>query len=142
MLTRAALTAYLAAVFAPIAKETATLSSDTSDGYGLPINATLRRLGTVESLLSTGTVADGQEDAAYALAEYYSLLRFWRLLATRVDMPATGMMTPRSQIFRQVADLLEDARKRCESLGYPITDASSSSMIRLGLDYIEPEVRS
>jgi hypothetical protein len=138
MLTRANLTSYLASTFAPIARETATMPSDTSDGFALPIDATLRRLGTAESLLATGTVAVGLENAAYALAEYHSLLRFWRLLATRVDMPATGIMSPRSQIFRQVGDLLKAAEARCAALGYPITEKSSSYLVRIGLDYIEP----
>ena len=137
-MTRADLLTYLTGQFGQLESETGQASADTIGGYKLPIDAALRRLGVSELNLATATVADSKAEAALALVEYHALRRFRFLVSTRIDYPATQMMNSRSQIFRQIDDLLKETEERCSTLGYPVADANDYGMLHLNLDILEP----
>lgn len=137
-MTRSDILAYLTGQFRALETESGQGSFDDSEGYKLPIDATMRRLGVSESTIATGTVADTLGEAAFAVAEYHALRRFRFLIATRIDYPAEKMMT-RTVLFSQIDALLKEASERATSLGYGVVTSSDYGLFTMSLDYLEPE---
>jgi hypothetical protein len=137
-MTRDDIAEYLHNQFAALEEESGQGLFDDTEGYKLPIDATLRRLGVAESSIEAGTLADTLSEAAYAVAEYHSLRRFRFLIATRIDYPAEKMMA-RSQLFSQIDALLKEASERAGVLGYGVVTTSDYGLYTMSLDYLEPE---
>lgn len=137
-MNRSDILAYLQDQFAALKNESGQGGDDSSQGYKLPIDATLRRLGVSESSLATGTIADTLNEAAYAVAEYHALRRFRFMIATRIDYPAEKMTT-RTQLFSQIDTLLKEAADRATVLGYGVVTSSAYGLFTMDLDYLEPE---
>jgi hypothetical protein len=137
-MTRDDIAEYLHNQFAALEEEAGQGLFDDTEGYKLPIDATLRRLGVAESSIAAGTLADTLSEATYAVAEYHALRRFRFLIATRIDYPAEKMMA-RTQLFSQIDALLKEASERASTLGYGVVTASDYQFITLALDYLEPE---
>ena len=139
-MTRAELLDYLADTFTRITKELNLPEADTDTSYKYPLDQAFRKLGVAESSLATAEVTGSQVEQAQALGEYYSLLRFWTMVSTRVDKAAEGIPLKRSQLFTQIGDLLQRAEKRCATLGVSVTSTPELQKAYLLLDYIEPVV--
>ena len=132
-MTRTDLLTYLSDLYDEISSEWSNFNAATF--YAAPLASTFRRLGVDES----AEIATADQESAEALGEYYSLRRFLARVATRVDYPADKMMQARSQLFKQIQDLLKEAEGRCASLGVTVTGGTDYSMMTMALDYIEPE---
>lgn len=137
-MTRSDLLTYLSEIFKKITADLNITPADSTTAFKYALDMAFRRLGVSESSLPTAEVTGDQVEQAVALAEYYSLRRFWTHVATRVDYPAEGMMQSRSQIFRQIGDLLKEAEKRCESLGVSVSGGAQLVRTAFYLDYLEP----
>jgi hypothetical protein len=118
-ITRADILYYLQDALSDLAEETGQGQEDSPTGYKLPIDAALRRLGNVDPTAPTSP--DTLTEAAYALAEYNALRRFWTMSAQRVDtITGPNFATTRSQLFANIEKLLKEAADRCALLGYPV----------------------
>lgn len=137
---RAGLMQWVAVSLAALLKVAALSAADTPDGLQYPLDSALRRLGAP----TAGPVPAGLEQAAEALAEYYTLLRVRTGLATRTDVEAQNARSAKSQLFNQVTELIADAANRAAAAGYDPNGAAgdgaptAASGFRIGLDFIEP----
>lgn len=135
-LTRADLVTYAAEVYVDLAEFAGIDSGDTVAGHKLPIDQTMRKMG----LAAGAVIADELEEDAYALLDYYSLLRLSKRLASRRDVDvsgAGGASFKRRTERTQLREDLEDARKIVEALGYSVSGEGFKSGEIL-LDYLEP----
>lgn len=138
-ITRDHAAAYLDSTFASLAS--AVAQSDTSEGstgYGSDIDNALRKLGKTESELATATVADGDRDDFYALAEFYAARRFWRLLSDRVNMKVDDSQYDYRYMIANVEKIADVAKAQCVALGYDVQGGGWSAGW-LNLDFLEPE---
>jgi hypothetical protein len=126
---RAELLAHAQNLFTDLANEAGISLADDAGGIERQIDATLRDLGE-----DTTNAAAGE-----ALIEYHCLRRFRYAVAARVDFDATAVTKKRSQIYEQIDHLITDAAKRCSATGHPMSETAGSQLIRLNLDYLEPE---
>lgn len=120
-ITRADIATHLDSQFSAMAASIGQADSDeTPTGYGVDIDLALRKLGKTRSELASATLEDSQEEAAFALAEYYAALRFWRQLGDRVNTE-TGTTSYDFRDQRKSAkEMMEDAANRCALLGYSV----------------------
>lgn len=130
-INRNALLQHLVNEFGKLATETGQVTTDSLAGYGPAIDRALRRLGVAETDLATAELDDADGPAAFALAEYYALLRFQRALAVRGDIDGASVIGPRSQVFQQVRDMLADAKLACEALGYAMTETTRAAALQV-----------
>jgi hypothetical protein len=136
--TRDDVAAYLDSQFSALAAS-AGQDSDPLTGYEPDINLAYRKLGVARADLATATLEDSQEDAATTLAEYYALRRIWRQLGDRINFSADGATFNHQYMVANVKALVDDAQKRCASLGYDVT-GEAWSIGYLNQDWLEPEV--
>lgn len=127
---RATLLAYLIATFSTLFAETKTGESDDPNGIGYELDQVFRVVTEGDS-----TVAEATE----ALGEYYLLRRFRKVLSTRGDIQTHNMHPARSQIFKNVTDLLKEAAERCAALGYPVEATQGYDLGYLQTDWTEPD---
>lgn len=142
-INRATIAVHLHTQFETLAREiNQPATTDSASGYGPDIDAALRRLGKTTDELATATVEEGDVEACYALAEYYALRRFWRKLATKVNVGAAALAPEgnRQNVFENVGTLLKMAAETVEAFGYNLGDDTAWEFVRLGLDFIEPVV--
>lgn len=127
--------------------ETATAAKFTGDqittAYGTAVDMSLRQISNagVQSFddLSTAIV-DSVHDLDYiALMNYYALKRFVRLFSLQFDVAvgSGAVDAKRSQIFKQMQSLLEDAEQECLKLGFNLGGGQSFQMGYLDLDFNE-----
>lgn len=137
MIARADLAAYLDSQFSALA---ASVGQDANPdvGYSPDIDLALRKLGVARADLATATVTDSQEDAVETLAEYYALRRIWRGLGDRVNNSDGVTSYNFTNQLASVKAMLDDAQRRCASLGYDVT-GEGWSVGYLNLDFLEPE---
>lgn len=118
-IARADILAYLQISLESLSTDTGQVTTDTTGGYKLPIDDALRRLG--ETNVASPSLADSFTEAAYAVAEYYALLRYLQKVTPRIDTNTVqSFAVGRSQIFLHIKDLLVIAADRCALLGYPV----------------------
>jgi hypothetical protein len=119
-LSRADIASYLDTQFSALAASIGQ-DPDPEEGYTPDIDLTLRKLGVARDDLVTATLGDGQEDAAWALSEFYALRRIYRQLGDRV----THTMGTTSYNFASqqasVKAMLDAAQKQVSALGYDVT---------------------
>lgn len=142
-ITRTTAANHLHGQFENLAREIKQLSNgDNPTGYGPDVDAALRRLGKTQEELATATVDDGSAEDYFALAEYYCLRRILRRVATKVNIDANALAPEgnRNQVFKNVKDLFDMAKETIEALGYSVGDDTAWEFVRLGLDFVEPEV--
>lgn len=139
--TRAQAAAHLQTQFATLATEIGQATTgEAATGYGPDIDQALRKLGVAEADLAAATVADADVGPYLALAEYYALRRFAGRLATKVDLPNTfAREGDRRTVFDNVRALLKLAKETVEDYGYSVGVVPSWDVLRLNLDFIEPE---
>jgi hypothetical protein len=137
-LSRASTVTYLAAEFAALLTESGVGATDITAGLGPPVDNALRQMEVAEADLATTTVADADVSAYLALCEYYALARICRALANRGDIDARNTIGPRSIVFQQARDLMQQAEAKCAAFGYAVTGGGSFEFGRLVLDYTEP----
>lgn len=137
-ITRADLAEYLNSQFSALA---ASVGQDTvlATGYRPDIDNALRKLGKSRSEVATATLEDSQEEAAYALAEYYAARRFWRQLGDRVNRSTGKVSYSFTNQLNTAKAIMDDAAARCAALGYDVK-GDGWSIGTLNLDWLEPEV--
>lgn len=137
-ITRADLAEYLNSQFSALA---ASVGQDTvlATGYRPDIDNALRQLGKSRSEVATATLEDSQEEAAYALAEYYAARRFWRQLGDRVNRSTGKVSYSFTNQLNTAKAIMDDAAARCAALGYDVK-GDGWSIGTLNLDWLEPEV--
>jgi hypothetical protein len=127
--------AYIAGTYAQLATETGTTVTDDAAGFGFVIDAAARAFGDPDP--TTLEVSDDLIDDFQALLDYYALQRLSRAAAAKVDIGSgsSGTTKSRSQLFAQIRDLLEDARRIAVGMGYVLGKGFRSGYINL--DFIE-----
>ncbi len=139
-MNRTAATAILTTEYAELVTEVKFTTQQTSDAYTFAVDMSLRQLGYTEDVLATTDVPQSQITVYLALLNYYALRRFSRLLSIRFDVQIAGSLQAlRSQAFKQVQQLLEEAEAECANLGYAVGSKSGLQMGRVPLDYLEPD---
>lgn len=139
-LSRDDIATYLDSQFSALAASVGQ-DSDPLLGYEVDIDLALRKLGKSRSGLATATVEDSQEEATFALGEYYAARRLWRLLGDRVNT-STGKVSYSFNGQREQAEkMMLDAKARCAALGYDVA-GDSWTIGTLNLDFLEPEVET
>lgn len=137
-MNRAAALAYLGEQFGTLATELGMTATDDTAGYKAPIDTALRVVGTAEADLATAVIAD---DVARYLAalDYAALQHLWRKAAARVDISVgdPAVDKKRSQVFKQIGEMLKDARRAAEDAGV-LTGTSTWTLGRFTLDFLEP----
>jgi hypothetical protein len=137
-MNRSSATTYLTTEYQELASEAAFSAQQLSDCYNLAMDMALRQLGYAEEDLPTADVSEPHILGYLALLGYYTLRRFERLLAIRVDVNIAGnLQAMRSQAAKQVKLLLDDARQECTALGFAIGTAAVTAG-RFTLDFLEP----
>lgn len=137
MISRDDVAQYLDSQFSSLAASV-DQDSDPLTGYAPDINLAFRKLGVARADLATATLEDSQEEAVTTLAEYYALRRIWRQLGDRINFTADGATFTHQYMVANAKALMDDAQKRCASLGYDVS-GDAWSVGYMNLDYIEPE---
>lgn len=133
--------AYLSTEFAELATDAKFSSGQTSTAYSTAIDNSLRKLGVVEEDLATADVVQADIQKYLKLLEYFALKRFERLLAVRFDAEVgqKAVVASRSQAFKMVQQLVEEARSELAVLGVVVGgDNKTFEMGRINLDFLEP----
>lgn len=137
-MNRSSALTYLTTEYQELATEANFSAQQLSDAYNLAMDMSLRQLGYAEADLPTADVPEPVL-GYLALLAYYTLRRFERLLAIRVDVNIAGNLQAfRSQAAKQVKVLLDDAKGECASLGYAVGDIPALVSGRFTLDFLEP----
>ncbi len=135
---RAAATTYLTTEYQELVADAGLSNQQVSDAYNLALDIALRQLGVGEADLPTWDVPDSQVLAYLALAGYYTLRRFVRLLSVRVSVTVAGSLSAaRNQAATACKAILDDLKAECAARGYPI-DVEQATMGYLNLDFQEP----
>jgi hypothetical protein len=138
--TRTSLLEYAAETYEELADFADVDPTDSVGGHKLPLDQTFAALGRETGAYTNGVVADEYDEAAIALLDYYELLRFSKKLATRRDADvsgAGGVAFKRRTERVQLREDLEDAKERCEALGFNVKGSGFKSG-SIMLDYLEP----
>lgn len=137
---RSAAMTYLSDEYRELATDAKFTDSQTESAYNTAIDMSLRQLGVQETDLPTATIDQPQIIAYYALLDYFSLKRFSRLLSIRFDVNVgnNSLFAYRSQAFKAIQQLLQDAEERLLKLGYDVGGGPSFQMGRINLDFNEP----
>lgn len=135
--TRADLAAYLDSQFSALAASVGQ-DDDPLTGYAPDIDLALRKLGVARADLATASLQDAQEEAYYALGEYYALRRIWRGLGDRVNQTFGATTLNFTDQRASVKAMMDDAQRRVSALGYDVT-GDGWSIGYLNSDWIEPE---
>jgi hypothetical protein len=115
-----------------------TGSGDSSDGYTPDIDKALRKLGKTRSELPSATVEDAQEEAVFALAEFFALQRFWRRFGVFVNTKVDDSQFDYKQAQANAHTMMLEAKAVCAALGYDVA-ATGWSTGWLNLDWSENE---
>jgi len=112
-------------------------TTDAPNGWGGVLDQTLRTLGVAEVDLPNPVTDYAPVGDVLALARYYGLEALLTHLATAVDIAfdAPAMAKKRSQLFKQVTELLDRALTDITRRGYGPALYRSGT---LNIDYIEP----
>lgn len=138
-ISRDAIAAYLHTQFSSLASAIGQSATDASDdGYGPDVDNVLRQFDVAESALSSGTVDEADREKAFALGEYFALRRIWRRLGDRANVSIGGNSFNFADMRKNVKEMMEDADAACEALGVGVA-SGGFDMVRLNLDYVEPE---
>lgn len=134
-MTQAAAATYLGGQLGVIATAVGSAS------YADDIAQALRRLGVSEADLATAVIADADRGAFLALAEYYALRRFARMLVAKANVSIDGLGSAQyAQMFDNVKELMGEAAASAAGLGYPVDAVPAWGLGSINLDFIEPEV--
>jgi hypothetical protein len=116
-------------------------AGQVTTAYTFAIDMALRQLGVQETDVPTWDVPQAQITGYLALLHYYALKRFSRALSTKFDVQIAGSLNAmRSQAFKQVQMLMEEAEKECAALGYGVGSTQSMQFGRVELDFLEPDL--
>lgn len=135
-ITRTLIADYLDSQFSGLASIVGQ-DDDPEEGFRVDIDLTLRKLGVARDDLFTASLEDSQEDAAYALAEYYAARRFWRQLSDRANVKVDDSQFDYKQVLTNIQQVMNDAAAACAGLGLDVATAAWSSGY-LNLDWLEP----
>ncbi len=131
--------AYLKDEYQELSTE-AGLSQDAElKAYGTVIDQSLRQLGFTEDQLGVATLTPNEVVPFLALLDYFALSRFARIFSTRMDVQlSSAINAARSQVYKQVKELLDKAEARLSGLG--VSPVDMLTVGRLNLDFLEPEM--
>lgn len=119
-------------------------SQNITDAYSAAIDMSLRQLGYQESDLATADVLQSNVLKYIALLNYYTLKRFSTLYSIKYDAKvASGAAdAARSQAFKMVATLMEQAAEELTQYGIFVGSAQGFQIGTMTLDFQEPSVLS
>ena len=119
-------------------------SQQITDAYSAAIDMSLRQLGTQESDLATTDVQQTSVLKYIALLNYYALKRFSTLLSIKFDVKAGSgaVEAARSQAFKMVAALMEQAAEELTQYGIFVGSSQGFQIGAMTLDFQEPSVLS
>jgi hypothetical protein len=119
-------------------------SQNITDAYSAAIDMSLRQLGYQESDLSTADVLQSNVLKYIALLNYYTLKRFSTLLSIKFDVKAGSgaVEAARSQAFKMVATLMEQAAEELTQYGIFVGSSQGFQIGTMTLDFQEPSVLS
>lgn len=131
---------YLVGQYAPLlAAAGLTAATDAITGYGPALDSVMRQLGlAVQSVSADPAIPMGQESDALLLTRYYALDWLLGAVGAVVDERTADQSTKGSQLFDQIAKLLE--RAKAQVPGQYSVEAGDFVLGRINLDYIEPEL--
>jgi len=137
---RTAAAAYLSSLFVSFSAEIGQASEGaTSTGYGGDIDNALRDLDVTEANLATATVAETQRRLFFTLLEYYAARRMW----IRYGARGSERLGPRATDWKgsqeAIKAIMDDAAARAAAGGVTVDSASSWTLSRLNMDFLEPE---
>jgi len=137
-------TSLLTQQYRELVTDTKFTSQQTTDAYNAAIDMSLRQLGTQESDLPTTDVQQSSVLKYIALLNYYALKRFSTLLSIKFDVKAgSGAVdAARSQAFKMVATLMEQAAEELTQYGIFVGSSQGFQIGTMTLDYQEPSVLS
>jgi len=137
---RTAATTYLTSEYQQMADDAKLSTDQVTAAYNTAIDMSLRLLGIQETDLSTADVDQSKVIAYLALLDYYALKRFERMLSIKFDVNVGNntVFAYRSQAFKAVQQLAQDAEERLLKLGYDVGGGPSFQMGQINLDYNEP----
>jgi len=139
MITRANVAAYLHAGFSAFATAAGQAATDDgATGYGPGIDNALRALGYTESQLSAAEVDESQRAAYFALADYHTARRLWRVLGARATSVSLGPASINyAGMVNAIKLIMDDAAAEMTLQGYAVGPGWSSGT--LTLDWIDAE---
>jgi hypothetical protein len=119
-------------------------SQNITDAYSAAIDMSLRQLGYQESDLATADVIQSNVLKYIALLNYYALKRFSTLLSIKFDVKAGSgaVEAARSQAFKMVATLMEQAAEELTQYGIFVGSSQGFQIGTMTLDFQEPSVLS
>jgi hypothetical protein len=141
-MNRAAALAYLQQEYRELMVDAKLSEQQMTDAENVAIDNSLRYLQVPESELSTAEVEQSNVLPFLALLGFFLLKRIARILAIRFDVEAGNgaINAKRSQAFRQIQHLIDEARAEVASLGIVIGETDAFQMGRLNLDFLEPSL--
>lgn len=139
---RTAALAYLTSEYAELATDAKFNSTQTTAAYNTAIDMSLRQCGFQETDLASAVVIQADTLKYLACLNYYALARFAKLLAIRFDVAAGSgaINAQRSQAFKAVSALKEQAATELLQYGINVGLQQSFEMGRIQLDTNEPGV--
>lgn len=143
-MNRADATSLLSQQYRELSVDAKFTSQQITDAYSAAIDMSLRQLGTQESDLPTTDVQQTSVLKYIALLNYYALKRFSTLLSVKFDVKAGSgaVEAARSQAFRAVGTLMEQAAAELTQYGIFVGSAQGFQIGAMTLDFQEPSVLS
>lgn len=143
-MNRTAATTLLTQQYRELAVDAKFTSQQITDAYNAAIDMSLRQLGTQESDLLTIDVQQSSVLKYIALLNYYALKRFSTLLSIKFDVKAGSgaVEAARSQAFKMVATLMEQAAEELTQYGIFVGNVQGFQIGTMTLDFQEPSVLS
>jgi hypothetical protein len=141
---RTAATTLLTQQYRELATDAKFTSQNITDAYSAAIDMSLRQLGYQESDLPTADVIQSNVLKYIALLNYYALKRFSTLLSIKFDVKAGSgaVEAARSQAFRAVGTLMEQAAEELTQYGIFVGSSQGFQIGTMTLDFQEPSVLS
>jgi hypothetical protein len=136
---RTSATAYMTSEYSDIAAAAKLTNTQIAAAYSNALDMSLRLLGYTEDLLSTTDVPQVQIQAYIALMNYFVLRRFLRVFVVQYDVnfADAAFQLSRSQAFKQLQTMLQDAEQECANYGYQVgANTTTITTGRFTLDYL------
>ena len=132
--------AYLTEEYRELATDAKFSDDQTTAAYNTAIDMSLRQLGFAEADLASADTVQADTLKYLALLNYYALVRFSRLLSIRFDVKAGNgaIEASRSQAFKAVSELMEQAAMDLQQYGISVGGSGSFTLGRMTLDFLEP----
>ncbi len=135
-MTRAEIVTLLGAWYSELLADAGLLPADSSGNLKQPVDAALRGLGIATASLATAVPDD--DVGFFAQAEYHTLRRIVRVLATRFDVTTGGDSYRLRQSFENATALLAEAEAAVLAMfGSLVPTTDDGGIVALDLNFLE-----